>query len=115
MTQVFYSRSNAGFTLVCKGHADYAQRGKDIVCAGISALCGALEISLDNLQDKGMAVSHFCRTDDGYFYAAAQAAEMSIGVETAFELVYDGLCRIEEAYPQNLSCRRRIFREEESE
>ena len=31
-------------TLIVTGHADYAENGKDIVCAGVSALVQTLEI-----------------------------------------------------------------------
>lgn len=108
MTKVNYERKGYFFSLTCQGHAGYAPAGKDIVCAGISALCGALEITLDNLQDKGMALTHFCTLSDGFFKAEATAAEMNIGVETAFDIVYGGLCRIEEAYSPYLQCSRTV-------
>lgn len=31
-------------TLIVTGHADYAEKGKDIVCAGVSALVQTLEL-----------------------------------------------------------------------
>ena len=31
-------------TLIVTGHADYAEKGKDIVCAGVSALAQTLEM-----------------------------------------------------------------------
>jgi hypothetical protein len=39
--------TNGSHTIVeVKGHACYAEKGKDIVCAGVSALCNALRAYL---------------------------------------------------------------------
>ncbi len=112
MTRVVFERRENTFFLVCTGHAGYAERGKDIVCAGISALCGALEIALDNLQDAGEVQSHFCSWGDGIFCAQATAVPAKAGVETAFELVFNGLCRMQEAYGPHLECHRFVNEKE---
>jgi uncharacterized protein YsxB (DUF464 family) len=39
--------------LEIKGHADYAEEGKDIVCAGVSAITGALQATLESMEDVG--------------------------------------------------------------
>ncbi|MBE6812169.1 MAG: ribosomal-processing cysteine protease Prp [Ruminococcaceae bacterium] len=108
MTKVVFERNENTFCLCCSGHAGYGEKGKDIVCAGISALCGALEIALDNLQNTGMAQTHFCSWSDATFCAEATAVPAKAGVETVFEFAYDGLCRLEEAYSPYLECRRYI-------
>ncbi len=38
-----------GFT--CSGHANYAEKGADIICAGISALTHSAVLSLERLTD----------------------------------------------------------------
>ena len=106
MTEATYLREHNCFSLTCKGHAGYAEPGKDIVCAGISALCSALEVALDNLQDAGCIKSHFCSWSNGFFRADAVGADGNCALETAFDLVFNGLCRIEEEYGKNLKCRR---------
>lgn len=113
MTKVCYVCTDDHVSLVLNGHAGYAEHGKDIVCAGISALCGALEIALEKLQETGAAVSCLCKAGDGFFSAEARGVQLNGGTKTAFDLVYGGLCRIEEAYPQYISCRRSYQREEE--
>ena len=40
MTRIIYERNEYAVTLI--GHAGYAEEGKDIVCAGISALTEAM-------------------------------------------------------------------------
>ena len=42
MTKIEYKIGKDECILRVKGHAGYAEKGKDIVCAGISALCTAL-------------------------------------------------------------------------
>lgn len=114
MTSVVYAHGGGRFVLTCEGHAAFAPSGQDIVCAGISALCGALEIALDNLQNTGRAQSHFCSSAEAYFQACADAATDSDAVRTAFDTVYDGLCRIEEVYPAYLQCCRTTLKKEDT-
>ena len=84
------------------------------MCAGISALCGALEIALDNLQDAGLLQSPFCASSEAYFQACAEAVPDSEAVATAFDTVFNGLCRIEEEYPANLQCSKNILKQEDT-
>lgn len=42
MITVEYTISDAGHTLKLAGHAEYAETGKDIVCAGVSSIVYAL-------------------------------------------------------------------------
>lgn len=115
MTRVTYAHDASAFSLTSKGHADYAPAGQDIVCAGISALCGALELALDNLQDAGRVRTHFCSLSDAFFHAEAEAANGKEEVRTVFETVYNGLCRIAEAYPDHLQCKKTILKKEDKE
>ena len=46
----------AGFT--CEGHAGYAEKGQDIICAAVSILTINLENSLDMLVKEPMEVKH---------------------------------------------------------
>ena len=113
MTRVTYTHDGNAFSLTSEGHAGYAPAGQDIVCAGISALCGALEIALDNLQQAGSARTHFCSLSEAFFQAEAEAADGKGAVRTAFDTVYDGLCRIADAYPDYLQCKKNILKKED--
>lgn len=115
MTRVCYEYNGHSYTLTCRGHAGYAPAGQDIVCAGISALCGALELTLENLRQAGHVRNPFCRVTQAYFRACAKSADESNAVETAFETVYNGLCRISEAYPDFLQCRKTILKKEDTQ
>ena len=46
MIQIRYKIDKDECILRVKGHAGYAECGKDIVCAGVSALCMALQKAL---------------------------------------------------------------------
>ena len=43
------------FELTISGHANYAKKGKDIVCAGVSALTIALIRTLNDMKDNNEA------------------------------------------------------------
>lgn len=42
MTHVYASCRGDRFRLECRGHAGYAESGKDVVCAAVSAICQTL-------------------------------------------------------------------------
>ncbi|MCM1104111.1 MAG: ribosomal-processing cysteine protease Prp [Bacteroidales bacterium] len=58
MTKVTIHKNKAGDYLgfVCEGHADYAKRGEDIVCAAISVLVINTINSLEELTKEPMQV-----------------------------------------------------------
>lgn len=47
------ARWQAPCAIEIQGHAGYAERGKDIVCAGVSALYGTLVAELDERERRG--------------------------------------------------------------
>lgn len=82
-------------SLYVKGHANYAENGKDIVCAAVSCLC----ISLANtLLASGVEKKCF-RMEDGNFYVSATVAENQKYAEGAFDMAVGGLQMIAEQYP----------------
>lgn len=50
MTKITVTQENGFCRFLCKGHAQYAEKGKDIVCAGISALCISLTERIKQLE-----------------------------------------------------------------
>lgn len=49
MIHIQVDRTIKGHVIVVQGHANYAEKGKDIVCAGVSALFLTLEESIQQL------------------------------------------------------------------
>lgn len=78
------------------GHADYAEKGKDIVCAAVTALSQTLIKSIEDL------------TDDKIKYEIEQGS-MIVEYENLSEqgkLLIDsffiGICQISEEFPENV-------------
>lgn len=78
------------------GHAGYAEKGKDIVCAGVSALYYALTEGVRRQAPDAVSVS---RKSVTIHLSSTTAAAVS-------EAVVTGLIAIAEAYPRHLSVRR---------
>ena len=91
------------FKISIKGHADYAKKGSDIVCAGVSALTIALIHTLDDLQDEGK-VENKMNIDVGITNIECLSKIFTdiIEVESAFNTVLRGFKHIEKEYPKNV-------------
>lgn len=83
-------------TLECEGHAGYAKMGKDIVCAGASALCMAAEAALASYDRRATI-----ETGDGYFMIRCKYTPETAA---AARTVIVGMAAIAELYPAYLSC-----------
>ena len=84
------------FRLEANGHAQYDEKGKDIVCAGVSALYYALTEGVRRQAPDAVSVS---RKSVTIHLSSTAAAAVS-------EAVVTGLIAIAEAYPRHLSVRR---------
>ena len=86
-------------TLYVKGHANYAESGKDIVCSAVSCLC----ISLANTMLAAGVEKRCFRMEDGSFYMSAAIAENQAYAEGAFDMAVNGLQMIAEQYPDHVT------------
>lgn len=91
------------FNISINGHAGYAKKGSDIVCAGVSALTIALVHTLDDLQDEGK-VENIMNISDGVVKIECLSMIYTdiVEVESAFNTVLCGLKHIEKEYPKNV-------------
>lgn len=85
-----------------RGHAGYAPRGQDIVCAAASALIYAL---IAVLEERGQLCELVIRP--GFVTAAAHEED------SAFEMVRCGLVQLAERYPAWVSVRQEERSEED--
>ena len=94
MIKVLIKREENKFvSLEVKGHANSAENGKDLVCAGVSAVING---GLNNLQE----LKKFdIKSSDGYAYVEAKEA-ISSHDEVVIETIITGLKTIEESYSQ---------------
>lgn len=80
------------------GHANYAEEGKDIVCAAVSALCTAFA---NTLIEYGVPHETF-RIKSGNFYVSASITKNKQKCEGAFDMAVMGLSMIAEQYPDHM-------------
>lgn len=96
-------REGRQFLISINGHADYAKKGSDIVCAGVSALTIALVHTLDALQDEGKVESKMdIDTGAAEIECLSKIFTDIIEVESAFNTVLRGFRHIEKEYPKNV-------------
>lgn len=96
MTEAKYNKEKLELSI--RGHAGYDELGKDIVCAGVSALFFAAYAELRNRGFK-----YFADLDDGYvFLKAYPSAEERHTCLAIFDTVVAGLENIAQHYPDNI-------------
>ena len=91
MINIIYNEAGQDLILQASGHAEYAPKGQDIVCAAVSVLMLSLAYSVDS----GSAVQ------DGEGVLTVKAVQ-SCDNSAKFELVTDGLQLLAEQYPTNV-------------
>lgn len=93
MITIIYDEKEKNMILQASGHAGYAEKGSDIVCAAVSAMMQTLAYSVD-----GGTVT---RSQDDCNTLTVQA-EQSFDNMAKFELVTDGLMLLAKQYPENV-------------
>lgn len=89
MIQVTYNEVEDAMILRAEGHAGYAEKGKDIVCAAVSVLMQTLACSAGP-----------CMGNDGKGFSVV--CKKSNDNIAKFELVTDGLALLQREYPENV-------------
>lgn len=94
MIRVYADRRGSRCRLLVTGHAQYA-KGPDIVCAGVSALVGALV----KYADAAPACHHLRRSvQNGEVFLSCRG-----GLGAGFDMILTGLAAIAAAYPDHVS------------
>lgn len=92
-----------------EGHAGYGEKGKDIVCAAVSALCIALDAALTKFCDNGKMFD-ICRDiGDGTVNIQVKnfmSYEIYTRVKDMFYMFFIGMEEIEKQYPLYVQTRR---------
>ena len=106
MTNIELIHLNGGFVIECRGHAGFAGRGNDIVCAGVSALCAALLERMRTLSAENSVKIESCHIADGEFCLEISYPEdkaSAITARSSLETVAEGLRAIAGEYPENVN------------
>lgn len=77
-----------------KGHAGYDAKGKDIVCAAVSALTYTLKTALESLSDDAIQ----CIDGDGY--TSIKFEELTDVGKLLVDAFFLGILGVEEEYPE---------------
>lgn len=88
---IFY-KNNKINEINVSGHANYALKGNDIVCAGVSSICYACINSFDKIDEKCIKI------DDGYLDINLDKVEINDHDSTIIEVMINGLKMISEQY-----------------
>lgn len=97
MTKITYYEDHDEISLEIKGHAGFAKKGEDLVCAAVSTLGQTLVIYLNIDNDK---FDYSIR--DGYLWCYAKGSN----AKTALHVIMAGLHTLAENYPDHVSINR---------
>ena len=87
------------------GHAEYDEKGKDIVCAGASMLTGALAAALEEAEERGRCECK-AKIDEGKALIWAEAAMGSRQeIKAYFKMAVAGYKLLQEKYAGNVTIR----------
>lgn len=97
MVRAKYTVDEKTHTLTVLGHANYAEYGKDIVCAGVSSLVQALIAWIEENFYKAECIS--VDPKEGEVIISCEGGE---DIAAVFQMVTIGLGQIAESYPDHV-------------
>lgn len=82
-----------------EGHANYDEKGRDIICAGVSALTCALAGALEEAEQRGRC-EYKAKGKDGYALIWADPTMGSVTeIKSYFRMAVTGIRKMAEKYP----------------
>ena len=102
MTEIRYKKNKDNLELEVKGHCGYAEKGKDIACAGISTLVVTLANALD--ENSNMLIFQpLLNIQNGYALICAYPKRQKYKrVETIFDTVMQGFRWLSQEFEKNI-------------
>ena len=97
MVRAKYTVDDTTHTITVLGHANYGEYGKDIVCAGVSALVQALIGWIEENHYKAECISLDAK--EGEVIISCEGGEE---VAAVFYMTYIGLAQISDCYPDHV-------------
>lgn len=107
MTHIIFDSDESTYrlSLIVKGHADFAERGKDIVCASVSILTYTIAKIVSDMKDCGeIAENSVIKLDNGeaFINAHCRVKESYDELLGVFSTILTGYGLIADEYPQNV-------------
>ena len=102
MTKIEYAFTDTGFALRASWHTGFAEKGKDIVCAAISALLSTLSISAVNLEQYSAIQVFRNNLDIGFCHFNFYIIDLRVA-KCLFTPYITALKSIAQQYPKNVT------------
>lgn len=100
MITITFTNKNNTFELMVKGHAGYAEAGKDIVCSAVSILLYTL---VDSIREECLENDPIVVLDEGDTLVRVKAKNAHRGeINGVFRVILNGLKLISEFFPENV-------------
>lgn len=97
MISCMFNRHQGMITI--SGHAGFAPKGTDIVCAGVSAIEMALAKWMEKKSLEGLECTVIMGKDETDCFMSRDLRALE-----PMEMAWGGLCAIAELYPDNCAC-----------
>jgi uncharacterized protein YsxB (DUF464 family) len=99
MTKVRYEKNGNQFILTAQGHANYGEKGKDILCSSVSTLVYTLANAVDNMG----AVDELILRDGDIRIVASPNDDISTDIlETVFTVIIGGFEMLQTKYKDHI-------------
>ena len=102
MIRITYEKSENRLTV--QGHAGAAEKGKDIVCAAVSALVLTLAENIRVLRETGTVTAYTVSVQEGSAELSCRAVK---GMESVVRCVFGAVCcgfeLVQQLHPENVS------------
>ena len=100
MIDIYLTEKNIRYGIKAVGHADYAPKGQDIVCAGVSTLIQAYGNYIEQLAEYDKVRPLEIKLDDGDIFV--DALDIKHNIKHMYRMVMSGLCDLAAMYPENI-------------
>lgn len=105
MIKIAIHRDEMMAQFIISGHAGYAERGQDIVCAGVSTVTGILEGLAEAWRDAMPTMRNLVAVDDDDSGPSHVMIDTNgnAAVDAAIDCIIDAYRQLAEQYPDNVT------------
>ena len=94
------SQKSGVYTLKTQGHAEYAEPGKDIVCAAVSILVFTL---IESIDERDLSERSVIEQESGKVLVSVKPKQSTeVKIRAVFEVIKNGFLLLEKNYKKNI-------------
>ena len=101
MTNVIVEHMGDRYVISAAGHANYAENGKDIVCAALSALVQSFQFLCEEEQENKKCIIVSLVDEEGRYLLVVDG--LGNILDSAFKMLRIGIESLSMTYPKNIS------------